>query len=830
MLLDRDVEGLLWSASLLALLATAAERVVRRAFGMEGLARGLGAGVLAWAWATLGMMALGPVGLVNRWGLLAWVGLGWLVAMVSGGRPRPARKNVAADRRWEWAATVALGMMIWPAAVFGAVSLLGPVKVVSDGPIYHLYFAARWWKAGRVFLVPVPFGEGAATYFPGVGELDFAWLMTAWGGDRLAKVGQAPFLLLGGLSIFGLARRLGASTPSATIAACWFATCSPFLFFTFEPNVDTIFVAGYLAAVYFAIRHALGDDDGPALLLAGLAAGGAWGTKPTGTVFVPPLLAVIGVIILAKGSPWRRRLLRLGILMVGPLLLAIPWFVRNAWLTGNPLYPLQVELFGKVWLRGWYDARAMRNSVYYLPPDDWRSFLGLAGQVFDPRLAPAWLLALGGAWRIGRRGRPEDRWVWAIAGLAVANLALAWWLIPYRTQQRFLFHAVGLAAVPLALLLDRGRWLRWAAAGLLILHVLTGHGWFFGLDGFDLRMMSWGDGSKVPTSGLNLAIVGTDHKGLLHIRIFDGRGKRVTDADETQFPDKAAAIATLKQQLPGLLPPHVLTDSEKRRVIGEATSIVGQTRLDLFGQLRRLSPRVPIMTSLVTLPTGPDSFSPVIAALPGVGALIVAWTWGRAVRVTSLNRRAIALSTSLAFAIAIGLLVSHATSESPFRDFPDFEYFRGWKALDALAGPRGARIAYAGTNIPYYLFGKGLRNDVRYVNLDRHRGWLLHSYHKAAGSPNWPDSRPGWDRLPTDYDAWLANLRAESIDYLVVARANPAEGRHLPFADDPLGFTVERYWAETHPDVFEPVYGVAENDPRFRVFRIRHTGRDTGRH
>ena len=90
--------------------------------------------------------------------------------------------------------------------------------------------------------------------------------------------------------------------------------------------------------------------------------------------------------------------------------------------------------------------------------------------------------------------------------------------------------------------------------------------------------MSWGDGSGVPTSGKNLVVVGTDNNGLLHIRIFDAAGNRIKDTDETQLPAQAAAIATLKQQLPGLLPPHVLTDAEKAQVIAEATSIVGQTR------------------------------------------------------------------------------------------------------------------------------------------------------------------------------------------------------------------------------------------------------------
>jgi hypothetical protein len=88
--------------------------------------------------------------------------------------------------------------------------------------------------------------------------------------------------------------------------------------------------------------------------------------------------------------------------------------------------------------------------------------------------------------------------------------------------------------------------------------------------------MSWGHGTGVPTSGNDLVIVGTDNKNLLHIRIFDMRGNRVTDTDETKLPPaQAQAILTLKQKLPGLLPPRVLTDAEKAQVLREATSIIG---------------------------------------------------------------------------------------------------------------------------------------------------------------------------------------------------------------------------------------------------------------
>jgi hypothetical protein len=107
---------------------------------------------------------------------------------------------------------------------------------------------------------------------------------------------------------------------------------------------------------------------------------------------------------------------------------------------------------------------------------------------------------------------------------------------------------------------------------------------------FDLGLMSWDDVSEVPTSsGENLVVVGTDYNGLLHIRIFDAAGICVvdTDADEMELPDKAEAIATLKEHIATLkqrllhLPPYVWTsnlvaDAEKDLMISAATSIVGR--------------------------------------------------------------------------------------------------------------------------------------------------------------------------------------------------------------------------------------------------------------
>jgi hypothetical protein len=104
--------------------------------------------------------------------------------------------------------------------------------------------------------------------------------------------------------------------------------------------------------------------------------------------------------------------------------------------------------------------------------------------------------------------------------------------------------------------------------------------------------MSWEDGSRVPTSGDKLVIVGFDNHDLLHIRIFDAGDKSVLDTDETKLSDaQVVAILTLKRQLQGLSAPHVLTGGEKARVVRKVRSLVAQTALDPQRRPRQTQPR-----------------------------------------------------------------------------------------------------------------------------------------------------------------------------------------------------------------------------------------------
>ena len=150
----------------------------------------------------------------------------------------------------------------------------------------------------------------------------------------------------------------------------------------------------------------------------------------------------------------------------------------------------------------------------------------------------------------------------------------------------------------------------------------------------------------------------------------------------------------------------------------------------------------------------------------------------------------------------------------------------GWHILEEAATPAGSRVAYTGTNLPYYLFGLGLRNDVEYININRDLDGLPHDYHLRLRQR--PDFRladnpwPQWYRTEMAFDAWLANLRRRGIELLFIAREN-RHGRLEPTPGALPQFPIEREWADAHPDLFVdlgPFSYAPGTIPWVRVYRL----------
>ncbi len=569
--------------------------------------------------------------------------------------------------------------------------LVSPVEPISDSPIYHLPFAFQWLKAGRLWLIPTPFGEEAATYFPANGDLWLTWLL-ATGGGPLVKVGQWPFLVLGGVALYAIARRIDPRSVVAMLPALLCVGLPSVLAQSNIANIDLIWSAFFLVAVHFLLAWLEGPESRArrSVQWFALSSGIVAGAKLIGAVFVLPLIVVAVVVVATRAHSFQRVLsLAWGLSLPSAL-----WYARNVWLTGNPVYPMQLSAHGHVLADGWFDRSAMVATAYHLPAAEWRLLVDRLGLV-SGRAGLA-LVVLGATTGCVRaldrtRGRVERAAFALCSVLALAQVTFYWFVLPYNTQERFLSAALGLALVPLAGL----------AADAPILHA--------GL----LALAGWQFYGWIPTAlPLSLSI---------------------------------AAAAAL-QWIP-------------------------RARWLAAGMLIAAGGYLSVGPALLTFDE-----QPALRFYPRAG-------------------------------FAARLLP-------------------GWQTLERSVPSAGARIAYAGTNLPYYLLGVGQRNHVEYVNINDHPDWLPHDYHRErlrrgqaglAATP-WPQ----WSRSIADYDAWMANLRSHRIDFLFIAREN-LHGRLDPAPGTLPPFPIERTWADAHPESFVdlgPFEYPIDTVPWVRVYRL----------
>jgi hypothetical protein len=295
----------------------------------------------------------------------------------------------------------------------------------GDSLWYHLPFAAHIAQSGSVTSLLYTDPLYLNWFYPQVSELVHAAGLLLLGNDFLS-----PLLNLGwlGLALFAgwcIGRPYGAGATSlAAVAAVMAAN----LLFSRQPgnaNNDVVAIALFLSAVALLLnarwpgRPTAAPPMG-ALLVAGLAAGLALGTKLT---VVPPVLALtLGVIWVAgKGFRLRAAGAWIGAMAVG----GGYWYARNLIVSGNP-FPWQD--IGPIHHAEALQGRHPYAIVHYATDTD------VWGKYFTPalheRLGDLWPAYLGLAviavlvvlWRGGR----IERMLGAVALLA----AIAYLLTP----------------------------------------------------------------------------------------------------------------------------------------------------------------------------------------------------------------------------------------------------------------------------------------------------------------------------------------------------------------------------------------------------------------
>jgi len=306
----------------LVLLGCAAWLVATMAFPGDVVAAVLATWLLAFAQVVGLCFLLSAAGWLTRAGLLA--GLASVLAIVAGvalrtrrARP-PVRAALGAVRR-ELADPLlaALAAIVALALGYSLALAVGTPANDWDSLIYHLPRAALWAQQGSIGYL-----DGATDLrlnaMPPNAEIVSLFTMLTADGDRFVALAQLTAVLAGGISVFGIARRVGLGPGQALFGGLLLAAVPVLLLQAGTALNDVVVATALAAATYFALGTRRVDA-----VFAGLALALAAGTKFT-TVLALPLLAVV----VAAGQP-RRRWPRLAIALGAGFAAGSFWSVVN---------------------------------------------------------------------------------------------------------------------------------------------------------------------------------------------------------------------------------------------------------------------------------------------------------------------------------------------------------------------------------------------------------------------------------------------------------------------------------------------------------------------
>lgn len=433
------------------LVAWGSWRVARRWWPDDGLTTLVAALVIGLSYVVVVLEVLGTVGLlVPPAPLLATVLVAAATARLVPASepagpwpPRPDRSVAPLLRTWP-------GRTLLAGVAAAGLTTAAPVveSVVNWRPRFdalasHLPVLAQMVQRDSTWFFPYASPVLFSAHYPANAELVAAWLVVPLDRDFLVQLGSVPGLVLTIAATALLARVLGAR-PWAALAAALLMPGSPrALVELVATNMQDLQAAGAAVAVLAVAARRWHHPERPVrpdLVLAGLAAGLAVGTRYGAALLVAPGLVLLVVPSLAARATaldgagawtgWVRRWPRL----VRPSLVAVAataltggyFYVRNQVFGGSPLYPESVP---------WHEVVATEriNFPYissYLElgwaPADWRRALGYIWR-YD---GPLWLVITGaalllplGALRAGRRSVPAIAWSLVPAALALAFLA-----------------------------------------------------------------------------------------------------------------------------------------------------------------------------------------------------------------------------------------------------------------------------------------------------------------------------------------------------------------------------------------------------------------------
>ncbi len=221
----------------------------------------------------------------------------------------------------------------------------------ADGNTYHIPTLFFWYRRGYIHWITQAtsdlFSAWVNGYPKGIESIAFV-LVCAAGSLRAANAVNPLFLAFGALGVYVLARKLGASSPSAIISAAVYPLLPMNAGQTATTYVDSAFAS---CVIVFSAMFSLTMAEiietrlhWATAIMLGLTAGLMLGAKSVALpIYGMGALVLLGCCVICRS---RTDFVKLSVALIVSLLLGGGWYARDYLHTGTPLYPVGLSLAG----------------------------------------------------------------------------------------------------------------------------------------------------------------------------------------------------------------------------------------------------------------------------------------------------------------------------------------------------------------------------------------------------------------------------------------------------------------------------------------------------
>ena len=355
-----------------------------------------------------------------------------------------------------WAGAIAL---ILPIALAGVASLAPPIA--KDTLLYHLSLPKAFIQSGGLVNVPL----NIAQYYALGAEMNgtLAMLLGKIVNARVAEaafgLSQFAYLPILALITFGWMRTRGTSISNALLATA-LVVAVPTMYASASSGYNDVALAVYVTLATAAAANWRRSPDTRSAVEIGIAAGFAFTVKLL-AVFLIAALVIVFLLKLRQSqndnAALRSNSRTFALSIALTLVICAPWFARTWSLTGSPVFPFYMNIFGGS-APGWDEQRSLvdqlsnaRYGGYPKSPLDYAATPLRVSLTAQPDEPPAFDGVLGFSFLFGvplllcawKRKQLDAEW---LVATTIASLWFVFWMFSSQ-QLRYLLPALPALAV-----------------------------------------------------------------------------------------------------------------------------------------------------------------------------------------------------------------------------------------------------------------------------------------------------------------------------------------------------------------------------------------------